>query len=617
MSEKFSDIPPQLSEEELQKLASRVENDAKLTAEGSQYVNSGEEPLLDVMQAREKSVSIEVISVFKKRAEVDRTLTQLDAVLPFIEEHNPAVAEGLKKTKEDLEVKSEEGERAFDLERLKSEIEDLNRTVQEGTAMSRFGSEHGFSKDETYAFVEKRVAENEAKIRGLEKAGEQDGKRVEIDILKAEINGLNKTVQESTAMAQYGADHGFSKDKTYAHIENKIAENESKIRELEGGETLESAVVEAQTASEPEVIVDASKADEAVDASQTNEPFTPDALVKQEKDTAPLTPEAQAVFVESYEEARGKKTVWGWIKERAKGFATFGLWEFRQAERFRRGRNNTAEEIAGKAEQISKVSNLSVEQAVEEAYTMRMMAEGGDISSPESPDYEKYSEIITNNKKEQNSRQIDAIVANSSTALKERLEKYRDEFGKVVVADDRMMTGFEGTLRNTLIELQGGQTESDTKAFNRIIQERLDPKYWRRYVYGALEGVLDAWGFKVILSSIAASEWWLGKKDAIPVLSPASPSPEVSPKPESADQLAMHDNIWKTSKEWLQNHGITNPTNNEIMSVDKQVSMDNGIEVKKWGLDGNPIDTKMQQGFLLKFKGASKILDAIRVARGL
>ncbi len=81
--------------------------------------------------------------------------------------------------------------------------------------------------------------------------------------------------------------------------------------------------------------------------------------------------------------------------------------------------------------------------------------------------------------------------------------------------------------------------------------------------------------------------------------------------------VSMKDTIWDTSKEWLNQNGITNPTSEEIMNVSKQVALDNHIAVQEWGIEGNPIDTSMQQGHLLNYKGAATVLAAINVARSI
>jgi hypothetical protein len=51
------------------------------------------------------------------------------------------------------------------------------------------------------------------------------------------------------------------------------------------------------------------------------------------------------------------------------------------------------------------------------------------------------------------------------------------------------------------------------------------------------------------------------------------------------------------------------------MEVSKQVATDSGIGVKEWGIEGDPVDTNMQQGHLLTFTKAQVVLKAIALAR--
>ncbi len=597
---------PQLSEEELQKMAERDVSNADLVKGGAKYTNAEAGPRLHVTDEQIEQARMEMEADFAENPEIavaenpevqekfsevsdaERKATQLDTVLPFVEENNPELGKEVEGMRNNLESEAKAGEHDLEIARLKAEIKELNGVVQKSETMSRFGNEHGFDKDETYAFVENRVLENEKRIRELEENKnllELEAKKAEryneIASLKAEIDELNKIVQKSEAMQRFGQEHGFNKEETYRFIEERILENERKIRELEGSN------------------------DEGVKETETVEES------KEEVSIIPLPQEAEKALVESYENARGKKSWWGWVKERVKGVATFGFWEFHQAERFRRNKKKTSKEIAEAGESIGKTENLSLEDALEEAEMMRVMAEGTDVANPESADYENYSRIISGHKIEENNKRIDAIVADSSATLQDRMAKYKDEFGKVVSADERIMAGFEATLRNSLLELQNGQKESDAKEFNKIIKDRLDPHYWRRYVYGALETVLGIWGAKVMITKIAASEWWFGKK-AVDIGMEAGQGTA-----EQSDQIPMHDHIWGTAKEWLKQHGISNPTNKEVMDLSKQIATDNNIGVKEWGIPGNPLDTHMQQGHLLKFGGTSKILMAIRIARGI
>lgn len=617
--------PTQFSEEELKNLAERTKSDADLITGGAEYVNSEIGPRLSVTGEQVEKARMEMEASFAENPEVavagdsevqekfsevssvERKATQLDTAASFIEENNSELAERIGEMRDSLASESRSGEGNLEIARLKAEIKELNKVVQKSDAMSQFGHKHGFNKDETYAFVENRILENEKRIRALEqndKLLEREAKKIERENeaarLKAEINELNKIVQNSEAVQRFGAEHGFNKDEVYRFIEERVLENEKRIREFEDGSAESKKAIE--TAGEED--------------GEKKEDFI------EEKRVIPLPQEAEKTLMESYEDARGKKNWWGWVKERAKGVVTFGFWEFHQAERFRSNKNKTSKEIAEAGERIRKTENLSLEDALEEAQTMRMMAEGANVANLESTDYENYSKIISGHKIEENNRRIDAIVAESSATLQERMAKYKDEFGKVVSADERIMAGFEATLRNSLVELQNGQKESDAREFNKIIKDRLDPNYWRRYVYGALETVLGIWGSKIMITKIAASKWWLGKKGLDVALEGGQQAAEntILTGPEAIAEtgdVSMHNTIWQTAKEWLQQNGVGDPSDKEVADLSRQIATDNNIGVKEWGISGNPLDTNMQQGHILKFGGASKILLAIRMARGI
>ncbi|MFH1473035.1 MAG: hypothetical protein ABIF06_01295 [bacterium] len=590
--------PTPLSDDELKNLSERNVSDAELYKGGAGYVNSESGPRLELTDEQMEQARAEMDTDLAGRPEVaateapevqkifipltygERKVSNIDAVLPFVKENNPELGKEFEMKREVLDSEAQNGEYELELARLRAENEEFNKIFQKSKVMSTFGHDHGFNKEETYNFVENKVLENEGRIRELEQnknlldqESKEVEKRNEIAQLKSEIDELNRIVQQSEVMEQFGHDHGFNKDETYRFVEESVLEKERKIRELEGGEKEEDIPV-------------------------------------RRRNMDPIPKEAEKVMVESFEEARGKKDWWGWVKERVKGLATFGFWEFHQAERFRSNKKDIAKEIAEAGERINKTKDLSMEDALVEAEAMKLMAEGEGVMSPESPDYESYSRRVSGRKIEENNEHIATIVASASADVRERLAKYRDQFGKAVADDERIIAGFEGTLRNSLIDLQNGQKESDVKEFDSIIKNRLDPTYWSRYVYGALETALGAWGFNVLVSKLASSNWWLGKKAV-------EGSSEMLDIKHTSDQIPMHDTIWQSSKEWLQQRGIMNPSNEEVMNLSKKIATDNGIGVNEWGIPGNPLDTHMQQGFLLKFTSAPKILMAIRAARGI
>lgn len=600
----------------------------------------------DFMEAPEASVaeSPEVKEKFEELSETQHQASDLEQVAPFIAENNSELGAKVEEMKEEIEEKAEKSEQELEIARLNAEIREFNQIVQKSETMERFGAKHGFNKDETYAFVERMVLKNENRIRELENnkrllrlEAEERSKRDEINRLKAEIAGLNKIVQNSETLEKFGAKNGFSRPDTYAYVEKLVKDNEERIRELEGSTTLEEKSSQNEQGEENQVNTPDNEApaegatetpaEVAPEAPEGGEPapqegrgggmeIPEEAAHRQEgRGERPLTQLEQDHLLRSFEAERPRRNWWGWVKERAKGIATFGYWEFHQAERFRSNKKETAQEIAEAGENIRKTENLSLEDALEEAQIMRMMASGSNIERPGSEDYERFSQAISGEKIRENNHRIDTMVAGASASLRERLAKYRNEFGDVVVSDEEIMANFENELRDSLVGLQNGQRESDAREFNQLITRSLDPNYWRRYVYGALETLLAAWGLKVGLANLAASKWWLGKKAAdVSVEAVGNLGQDIHLPTEGEP---MNNTIWQTAKEWLQQNGVTDPTNKEIMDVSKEVATESHIGVKEWGIDGEPLDTKMQQGHLLKFGGASKVLLGIKIARGI
>ena len=551
--------------------------------------------------------------------EAGRNATAIEETAEFITEANPKLAAGVEAARAKAAEQAAASEQSLEIAKLKAEISELNKVVQKSETLERFGAGHSFNRDETYAFVEKEVLAKEARIRALEGDKRMLEKNRELKRLKDEINELNRVVQESEGLEKFGEGFSFDKDQTYKAINDRVLENERRIRELEGSRALSRGGEAPVQAAESEQV----RVEEAPQAPVSGPEVTPTETAAfpqvkaegfKERD---LTQAEKDHLLKSFEqENKEPNKWWGWVKERVKGIATFGFWEFHQAERFRSNKKSIAKDIATEGDKIEHTQNLSLEEALEEATTLRGIANGNGAENLTRDEYEMYSNEISNRKVEQNNARIDAMVTASSLALQDKLAKYRNEFGKVVVADEAIMTKFEGNLRTSLQELQDGEVVSSNKKFKKIITENLDPGYWHRYVYGALEMLLAGWGLKVAVAKFANSQWWLGKEATrqaihghdinLPNLNgPAAPTGDVP----------MHNTIWQTAKEWLQQHGVTHPSNKEIMDVSKQVAKDNGIGVNVWNIPGSPLDTHMMQGHLLKFAGGAKIATAIKVAR--
>ena len=292
-----------------------------------------------------------------------------------------------------------------------------------------------------------------------------------------------------------------------------------------------------------------------------------------------------------------RRSWWGFFKERVKGFATLGILEFWHAEKFRRGTKRTAGEVTAQSSMLDQTRDMDIDQAQEEANRIRQMVGASLTGGPQSLttgnilNIQAASNQIDAEKAASNTRLMNRIVAQARGNVQERLAKYKNQFGQNVVGDERLAQ-FEERLRAELASSTIGRGIREPSVikreinFKQAVRERLDKNYWSRYVYGTLD--LLAWGG---IAKLASGYLASGGMNLAPVPVPGT------------ETVPMHDTIWKTAGEWLQQQGISNPTNAQIMDISKQVAIDNGIGVKEWGIAGNPLDTVMQQDHALKFVG--------------
>jgi len=310
---------------------------------------------------------------------------------------------------------------------------------------------------------------------------------------------------------------------------------------------------------------------------------------------------------ESWLNKERREKIWGWTKERLKGLATFGFWEVHRAEQFRSAKKKVGKELSKKSETVRRTENLSLEDAHDEA--LRIQANlalegkpGGKGATSE--DYERLSNAISREKHIENQIYVSYLVKNAESTLRERLKKYKNEFGKNVLDETKIKEAM-AELKGKLLSLENGALEADTKDFSKVIKDKLDPKYWRRYIYGGAEAALGFAGWSW-LSGKAAS-WWYGGGEAAKAMGGAEAGKAASSVAEALpEEMPMDQHIWGTVKEYLTQNGVPNPTDQQIMEGSKIIAHDNGIGVKIWGVDGAPLDTNMQQGYLLKFGGLVK-----------
>lgn len=301
---------------------------------------------------------------------------------------------------------------------------------------------------------------------------------------------------------------------------------------------------------------------------------------------------------EEFAGAREKaKNTWGFLKERLKGVATFGIWEFHQAEKFRAATRDIGKDVNAQARLIEEEEGLSEEDALKEAEAMRAAFEGIN-RDPSAQEYEMMSRSISAEKMVYNERAIEKIIEDTTKSLEERLEKrsllqgYRSaDVGKKVLTPENIAL-LQERMRHQLNGMRNGQVRGDFKQYAQLMRRNLDPGWWKRYVYGGVEVALDGLALHLVTAPGAA--------EAVPGHVPTG-GPKVPPPPaELIDP--MHRTIWQTTAEFLKAHGIANPTNAQIMEGSKLVAQANHIGVNVWNIPGNLLDIHMQADHLLKMK---------------
>lgn len=349
--------------------------------------------------------------------------------------------------------------------------------------------------------AKKVVAELEKKKDGIEnpKAVEKSPK---LKRLEANVNELKKDIESIRKGISYAGVDARQMQATLLELEKEKAalekaEGITLIKEdlKADGATIESSAKNTETETENENI----------------EKGESEAVLDKKKY---IPEEAEGIFNEAYEKHKKKlegKSKWKWVWERTKGLATFGFAELHQAEKFRSKTKETSKEIMSGARKIQQIKRLDLTTALEEADFIRNEADNEKLVSKEGEIprtvIEKYSEMVTEQKKESNVRIINSIIENSTKKLQEELKKYKDEYGNSVVTTNKL-DAYRMQLKKELEALQSGFLHEDElkgrgefaskgssgvreailanpDAFKKTIRKVLDAEYYLRYFYAA------------------------------------------------------------------------------------------------------------------------------------
>ncbi len=328
-------------------------------------------------------------------------------------------------------------------------------------------------------------------------------------------------------------------------------------------------------------------------------------MSKYEKGIVPGAIDSIKKAFESFKDSN----VWGFIKERAKGFGTFGFWEFHQAERLRGGTAKVGKTVEEQAKLISEEEHLDLNAALDEARHMEKVFDAAGIDSTDRnrEEYELLSEKITDRKKKENEVVVNKIVDGIPAALEARnVEKYREaNTGKIAMTPEKVKA-IQEKIRIELEKMKDGTARQDVEKYATVMRKGLDSKWWSRYIYGGLETALDAIGLKFILSKVLAEKSVAAVSEKSPGLVSSHGSVEKSV------EVGMKDNVWNESKRFLVKEGISNPSNKQVLEAARTVAQESGVTVPEWGINGHILSTRMPAGYLLKMGGVIKKLLMIK-----
>lgn len=340
---------------------------------------------------------------------------------------------------------------------------------------------------------------------------------------------------------------------------------------------------------------------------------------------------------------KGSRTV-SWFKERAKGLATFGYWEVRQAEKVRKAGSDVSKEM--------EVGSRAIRQEVfsdedRELIKSRLRESGNDVENMSDEQlqitHDWLEGSIVGEKKKANQVVENRLVEVSLKKIEDRLRGrmgtggYKT-FGGEATLENGYLTedrrkDIETKLRGAIGALRKSQIDNDFINYGKLVRGSIDPKWYKRYVAGGIEAAIGFalvnWVVVPAVSSWAKAKFAAGavKEGVKQVVSPNNvldippdigiPSDAASelvgamPGPEEA-MLPLKDNLWNMGKELLQQQGVTDPTNGQIMEVTKQLALDNQTSVAKWGMNaGKWIDSMMPKGLPVSIGGALRVASLV------
>ena len=275
-----------------------------------------------------------------------------------------------------------------------------------------------------------------------------------------------------------------------------------------------------------------------------------------------------------------KKTKWGWVKERLKGFATAGVWEVVVAERVRDSSNSGSNTFEASKNQVN-VDRADVADETEDyAWKLQREAKNKGLTLAEIDEkHEADNNLFIENQANQT---VEDVMS--------RIKNGKGEHGQYMDTPENRAT-IKAEVIAELTKIRQGKASKSEAEMQKFIRATLDDKWSRRYIYAGIEAVLLAAG--AVVATVALTPETI----ALPAL-PGHPELFKAIPPGLENQYAnMSNTIWETVS-----HMFPGASDAVIMAKSKVLMAANHIFEPEWAtkLLGEISSRALPQGLLLK-----------------
>ncbi|KKR14938.1 MAG: hypothetical protein UT43_C0012G0003 [Parcubacteria group bacterium GW2011_GWC1_39_29] len=275
-----------------------------------------------------------------------------------------------------------------------------------------------------------------------------------------------------------------------------------------------------------------------------------------------------------------KKTKWGWVKERLKGFATAGVWEVIVAERVRDSSNSGSGTFEASKNQVNVDRADTADETEDYAWKLQREAKNkGSTLAEIDKKHEADNNLFIEN---QANQAVEDVMS--------RVKNGKGESGQYMDTPENR-AAIKAEVISELTKIRQGKASKSEAEMQKFIRATLDDKWSRRYIYAGIEAVLLATG--AIVATVALTPETI----ALPAL-PGHPELFKSIPPGLESQYVnMSNTIWETVS-----HMFPGASDAVIMAKSKVLMATNHIFEPEWAtkLLGEISSRALPQGLLLK-----------------